>query len=114
MTSDASFLRLRKQLVDAAAGRRRLPPEAGNLVLSWFLELHARRGHGLAGPCPITHQDIAAWAALRRIPIEPRHVELLCAVDDAWLRRVAFPDGGASRRTASQPITAEAFDAVFG
>lgn len=42
------------------------------------------------------------------MPLEPHHVEIIIAMDQAWLK------GGGRQPVQRKPITAEVFDAVFG
>jgi hypothetical protein len=103
-------------LVEAAsAGRSQRVPEAAQFLWSTFKELHARRRTGL-GPEPISPSDLQAWVTLSRTPLAPHHVDILLAMDAAW---VAAPLQGDSappsvNRSSGQPLTAAAFDAVFG
>jgi len=60
------------------------PDEARYLFL-WFLELHRARAHGGMGPGAIGYPDIHAWCGLRGITLAPWEVEILTALDHAWL-----------------------------
>lgn len=114
--------RLERQLVDCLRdcllGRRSGVPEAGRLVWRWFGDLcRTRTGNG-HGPNPIALAEIEAYGRLYRWPIEPRHVDLILALDRVWLDHARRNIGGGTQRSAptgpGQDCTPEAFDAVFG
>ncbi len=76
---------------------------AAEHVWAWFLELHAARGGGaggLTGPVPIGYRDIADWAALAGVALQPWEVAALRAVDAAWLEWAGRQAEAAARRTA--------------
>ncbi len=115
--------RLQKQLVAAlathlAGGPLRIP-EAGRLLWGWFIELHATRTYHAAGPHPIAYAEIEAWARLNRWPLQPHHVDIIRAMDSAWLdhayAKVRRVENNASGLPTGreQAINAAAFDAVF-
>lgn len=112
--------RLRRALVDSVAasvaGRRRVQvPVGGELVWRWFADLSAARSYGAAGPNPISFTEIEAYRRLHPVPIEGRHVDLLRAMDDAWLRgQTADGDNPAVNPRRAMPVTPALFDAVFG
>lgn len=91
-------------------------PEGGRLAWRWFTDLNAARSYGMAGPNPISYAEIEAYARLHRWPLEPRHVDLITAMDRAWLDH-AWVGVGKSHLGSSagrgQEMTPEAFDAVF-
>lgn len=95
-------------LVAHMAGRPLLVPEAGRLFWRWFVDLHRSRTYHAAGPHPIAYAEIEAYGRLHGWPLERRHVELIRALDAAWLNQ--------NIRPTSQPamLTAESFDAVLG
>lgn len=111
--------RLVRQMVDAltahlAEGKALRIPEAGQLLWGWFRDLHETRSYSEAGPHAITFQEIGAYAAVMREPIEPRHAWALRQIDDAWLKHARQ----STRENAGQPgkapaVTAELFDAIF-
>ena len=90
----ADAARLRADLVGPP-----LPPALLH-VWGWWLELHAARGSGLAGPAPLTHAAVRAWAdttgraALGRPT--PGEVRALFWVEVAWREAVAEGPGAAS------------------
>ena len=72
----------------------------------------------MTGKDPISYAR-SRPATLIRIPLEPRHVELIVALDDEWLRCADVL--AARKRTASPPsgykpqaVSPTSFDAVFG
>ena len=97
-------------------GRPRLPA-GGDLLWRWFLDLNASRGWGETGPAAITHAEIAAYAGLMRWPIEPRHVEILRAMDSTFMdycRQERARALGNDRTVQPIDMTAGRFDAMFG
>ena len=104
--------RLQEQLVavleDRMAGGRAQVPEAGLPLWNAFTELAAARTYGFSGPNPIAWAEIEAWARLMRWPLEPRHVRVIRALDQAWM---AHGGKGAPTRP-TRPLTPEAFDAA--
>lgn len=120
------MMRNRLQASMTAALRRHLfgnaplrIPEAGRVLWNIFADLSATRSTGFAAQ-PIGYADIMAYSRLNRWPLEPRHVDLICALDRVWLEwaRSRAPIGDTPVRTAppppSQDMTIAAFDAVFG
>lgn len=101
-----------------AAIRAGRPPLPIQLVWSWFVALHAARTYGMAGPNPISFVEIEAYARLHRWPMEPRHVEVIRALDEEWLRQAteALPADSkpAAPRSSGQAISPASFDAAFG
>lgn len=93
-------------------------PEAGRVLWRIFVELSATRTYHMAGPNPVGFAEIEAYARLHRWPLAPHHVAILRAMDDAWLKHAYAKIGkgkGQNLPTGSdQPISAGAFDAVFG
>lgn len=60
-------------------------PEPFAHVWDWFYELASRRGAGVAGPNPLTHGDVQAWATMTGRDPTPTEVRLLLRLDDCWL-----------------------------
>ncbi|MDS9467950.1 hypothetical protein RGQ15_10270 [Paracoccus sp. MBLB3053] len=115
--------RLKKQLCAAVkaslTGKKAYPPEAGRDLWNAFQGLSGTRTYNPAGPNPIQPSEIAAWCQLMRLPLEPRHVEILIAMDAAWLdhayARTKAPDGVKVLPQISQmPITTALLDAMMG
>lgn len=121
-------MRVRDQLIVALkshlAGGKPDVPEAGILLWNLFMEISAGRTWHMGGPNPIGHSEIEAYARLHRWPLQPHHVAIIRALDDAWLEDAYSRMGDAKgkggkkfdgRRYANaQPMTAEVFDLVFG
>ena len=59
-------------------------PEAGAYLWVWFLELHCSRGGGF-GPSALTYSEILAWAALTGSDPVPWEIQIIKALDGAWL-----------------------------
>lgn len=99
------------------AGRKvRLPVEI-NPIWQAFLALSRARGSGAAGPNPITFADILAWSQLMRVPLEPGHVEAICAMDRAFLAEAAASVSqaiGKAKGDDRPQLTPEMFDWTFG
>lgn len=70
------------------AGGKARPPEGSGILWGAFLALSRTRSTGPNGPNPITFAEIEAWARLTRTPLEPRHVEILAAMDAIWMDKV--------------------------
>ena len=98
------------------AGKMPHVPEAGILLWNIFMKLAATRSYHMAGPNPISYTEIAAFCNLTGQPLQPNHVEIIRALDDAWLEysysKINSEDKG--KNVPSGELTAEAFDAVFG
>lgn len=60
-------------------------PEVLASVWEDFHELAARRTGGPAGPNPLSHQEVLAWALLTERDPTPWEVRLLLLLDDAML-----------------------------
>ncbi|KGE79601.1 hypothetical protein LW14_28360, partial [Rhizobium sp. H41] len=63
-------------------------PAGGEMLWKWFMALHKTRQAGMAGPQAITYAEIMAYSHINRLPIEPRHVAILIAMDQAYLETV--------------------------
>ncbi|SFP62554.1 phage tail assembly chaperone [Tranquillimonas alkanivorans] len=96
-------------LEDNLRGRAPRPPEGSESVWNAFVALSRTRKRTAEGPEPITYAEVDAYCRLMRVPLEPRHVGILCAMDRIWL------DHATGRKEAPpQDLTAAGFDAVFG
>lgn len=98
--------------------KRRLP-EAGLLLWNAFQGLSATRTYHAAGPNPIQPSEIAAWCQLHRLPLAPRHVDILLAMYQAWLDHAYAaarrPEGVKALPPVSKtPLTAGLLDAILG
>jgi hypothetical protein len=95
-------------------------PSGGELLWKWFMALHKTRQAGMAGPQPISFTEMQSYARLTNQHIEPRHVDILVAMDQAYLETVykkqpQAPEGVKVLPPVSKaPLTAGLFDAQFG
>ncbi|WP_312622519.1 phage tail assembly chaperone [Agrobacterium pusense] len=95
-------------------------PAGGELLWKWFMALHKTRQAGMAGPQAVTYAEIMAYSQINRLPIEPRHVAILIAMDQAYLETVykkqpQAPEGVKVLPPVSKaPLTAGLIDAMFG
>ncbi|WP_420341720.1 phage tail assembly chaperone [Paenirhodobacter sp.] len=106
-------------LRDQLQGKTRRPPEAGSLLWTAFLDLSERRVIGMAGPQPIQFSEIEAYAKLMCLPLAPRHVQIILALDAVWLDRANTrnknPEGVKTLPHVSEhPISAALLDMAFG
>lgn len=118
------FDRLTTQLVAALrahlAGGRPSVPEAGRPLWRAFCDLAGTRTWYAHGPNPITFAEIEAWCRVMREPLQPHHVEVIRALDAAWLEhargQLATPEKDrkrAVRAPSGQELTPALFDAVL-
>lgn len=110
--SEAILEYLKKRLANRSA---RMPDGAG-LAWRWFNDVCRTRTSNGYGPNPLSYAEIEAYARLHRWPLEPRHVDLILAMDRVWMEH-ARSTAGAAPGAASRPgveMTPDAFDAVFG
>ncbi|OCJ67609.1 hypothetical protein A6U97_02475 [Agrobacterium tumefaciens] len=95
-------------------------PSGGSLLWKWFLDLNRTRTVHAAGVNPIQYTEIEAYSRFNRQAIEPRHVAILVAMDEAYLGfahrgRNTAPEGVQSLPPISKaPLTAGLVDAMFG
>lgn len=116
--------RLKQQLCAALKasldGRKVSFPEAGEALLSAFTALSRARSYHQYGPNPISWSDLAAWSQMMRVPIEPRHADIIMALDRVWIDHACRADKQAPEGVktlppvSDQPISAAMFDALFG
>lgn len=116
--------RLQRQIVAALraqlAGGRSQPPEAGIIYWNAFAALSRQRSWHAHGPNPISFCEIETWCRVMRVPLEPRHVQIITAMDAAWMDHAiaglnshAKGDKGIPKGK-QPPLTAGMFDAMFG
>lgn len=111
--------KLKKNLVTALrahlGGGRARPPEAGILLWNIFDRLNRARSWHAHGPNPISYSEIEAYCRLGRQPLEPRHVDIIVAMDAAWIDHIHAHVAKAAPTVdlAPTPLTVEAFDAMF-
>ncbi len=115
--------RLERQLCAAVraslSGGKMRPPEAGLPLWNAFRQLSSTRSYHMAGPNPLQPSEIEAFCRMMRLPLEPRHLRILLAMDQAWLghayAKAKAPDGMKTLPPVSRhPISAALMDAVFG
>lgn len=118
MTVDRLKAALAISLRRHLAGGKPIVPEAGVLLWNLFMEIGASRTYHAAGPHPISFAEIEAYARLHRWPLQSHHVEIIRTLDEIWLERTYSQRDGekqkATHRAHARPLTASAFDAVFG
>lgn len=111
--TDALVVALTEHLRTGKAPRL---PTGGELIWRWFLDLHAGRGLGMAGPLPISWADIEAYRRLTGCPIERRHIDVLMALDRIYVDHSYSKQqqGGASApRSSGKDLSLGVFDAMF-
>lgn len=106
--------RLERFMCDAlrrhrTTGQHPIIPLAGVPLWQIFAALSPGRGWHNNGPQPLSVREIREQGALAGFPLELRHVEVIQALDRAWLELEA--GGGAARPMAE--LTPEIFDAMF-
>lgn len=103
-----------------SAGERLQMPEGGQLLWQWFCDLHGARTWNANGPNPISYGEIAIYRDLAGWPMEERHIQILRAMDEAWVadfyKRQNGPEKGDKPLPApsGRPMTPALFDAMFG
>lgn len=100
------------------SGRPMRMPAGGEPAWSAFVDLSRTRGITPAGPAAIAYAEIEAHARLMRLPLEPRHVRAIVALDRAFLAHARGSEKFSAREEipeeARHGISPAAFDAVFG
>lgn len=110
---------LRRQLESKTLTAPRIPA-GGELLWRWFMDLHKSRTLHAAGANPISYAEIQSYASLMRWPIEPRHVMILRAMDETYLKASVMPQASAPEGVktlppvSSAPVTSALIDAMFG
>lgn len=109
--------RIQRLLCDAVQGNGS-PPEPGRDLWNAFQCLSTTRTYHAAGPNPIQPTEILAWCKITGLPLAPHHVDILLAMDQAWLERAyrkVAPEGAKTLPPISKtPLTAGLLDAVLG
>lgn len=112
-------MKLQRQILAALrsqlAGGRTRAPEAGNIIWNTFAQLSRQRSWHAHGPNPISHHDIEAYLRIMRLPLEPRHISILIAMDQVWVEftQAKATPGAKGQQVSKHPLTAELFDAMF-
>ncbi|WP_370158477.1 phage tail assembly chaperone [Salipiger bermudensis] len=108
--------RLAQALVQHLEGGKPKAPEGTSVLWNTFMALSRARSCGPLGPNPISYPEIAAYAQLMRMPLEPHHVDALAAMDVVWMERAyraarGAPDGVKTLRPRSEhALTPAMFD----
>ncbi|MEM6381989.1 MAG: hypothetical protein AAF739_04885 [Pseudomonadota bacterium] len=84
-------------------------PEARKLFWAMFKELSNAPSDGRMRPNSIQFCETEAWARLKRWPLKPHRVDLIIALDAAWLEAVNSRGGDKPLPDAAP----EALDAMF-
>lgn len=71
------------------------PPREVSHLWDWFWSLSNRRQ---SGPEPLTFGEIQAWSRMTATPIRPEEVEMLAAMDDAYVSEVRKEQAAAMER----------------
>lgn len=77
-------------------------PQGCAYVWTWFCEISTARPWSPHGPQALSFAELAAWAQLTGRRLEPWEVELLRAVDAAWLAPATAEGGGDGDRRNGQ------------
>ena len=64
-------------------------PTVVSHVMEWFCELSAKRQSGVGGPSTLSFSDIKAWMELTGTDVDPREMNMILAMDSAWLSAMA-------------------------
>lgn len=94
-------------------------PVGAGIFWDTFQRLSRARSCGPTGPNPISYVEIEAYARLMQLPLEPEHVQILTAMDRAWMEH-AYRDRSAPEgvktvpRRSEHKLTAAMFDASLG
>lgn len=115
------FQRLERQLCaavrDGLAGGKAQPPLGGLLLWNAFQRLSGARTYHAVGPNPIAMGEIEVFCRLIRLPLEPRHVAILLAMDREWLQAVIERRPEPRVKTVprvSGEVSPGALDAIMG
>lgn len=104
---------LRSQLDDGKAR----PPEGGIVLWNAFSALSRQRTWHGHGPNPIPVSEVEAFCRLMRLPLEPKHVGIILAMDRAWLDHVMASMKTSTdkpgRHVSKQGLTPALMDAMF-
>lgn len=103
-----------------ATGQRAAIPAGGDLLWQWFKDLSSTRTAHAAGANPIAFTEIRAYFRLRGIDPSQRHLDILLAMDAAFLAHVhhasqPLPEGvKALPPISKRPLSAGLFDSMLG
>lgn len=93
--------------------RRPQVPLAGHRVWSIFLALNARRGAGFSGPLPLSMAEVEAYARVRREPLRPFELDMIEALDDAYMAAARDKATETSVPQVTEPASSEKILAAF-
>ncbi|SFD16959.1 phage tail assembly chaperone [Salipiger profundus] len=99
--------RLSAALMQHLEGGKPKAPEGSSILWNAFMALSRARTCGPMGPNPISYPEIAAWAQLMRMPLEPHHVEALAAMDAVWMKRAYRSDKSVPQGVKALPPRSE-------
>jgi hypothetical protein len=114
--------RLQRQIIatmkiQMAGGKARLL-EGSHILWNAFASLTRQRTWHASGPNPISFGEIEAYCRLMCLPLGPQHIEVILAMDRAWVDNVAAqitaPDAKHAPQVSKQPLTAALLDLVLG
>lgn len=96
-----------------------VPPLPPAITFLWldYNRLRQRKAYGFNGANPIEWHDIEAFQRLTGRRFTPWMVELIEDIDQAYITASYRKDGGSAGKpsgSAKAPISADAFDAMFG
>lgn len=74
-------------------------PANGRHVWDWFWQLSARRR---SGPESLSYAEIESWARMTATPVRPEEVDMLTAMDDAYVTEVRKEQMAALERERSK------------
>lgn len=90
-------------------------PEAGHDLWRIFCELSASRTYHTAGPNPISYAEIDAYCRLFRWPLQPHHVDIIRALDAAYIEHAYDRNTKPGQDMGGgHSVTPALFDAMFG
>ncbi|WP_435404779.1 phage tail assembly chaperone [Methylobacterium isbiliense] len=95
-------------------------PPAGAHVWRWFWSLSNQRTGTGSGPNALPFSEIEAWGRLKRIRLKRWELDAILAMDrvygDVIVARIKAEAGreGEGDAPLGPPLTADAFDALFG
>lgn len=105
--------------INLVSGQPVTVPEAGRVFWRIFSQLAETRTWHMNGPNPISYEEIRSFCILQRWSLKPHHVEILRAMDSAYLdhfysKQKNKADGVKTIGKSSGEISPALFDAVFG
>ena len=113
MMSQKSIRALRALVEMAAKGETVRVPD--HLMPIWrpFRDISRTRRWADHGPEAISYQEVAAYCAMTRTPLQPHHVEAIMEMDAAWLDHLHQRRNGVTA-AVPLPLTAASLDSMLG